>query len=315
MRELARPIPRPAAKSKVLVVRQPIKSVRPGDHPDRLPLRLAIGVITAIGIVALIWLLGHVGFRLGFAQVIEVTDLRGELDDGLIAGVIMLIKSPALVIKAGIAQPLWLMLGFLMIAVPAGGLAAARPRVLGGPNPRGLTVVMSNTAAVLAMINAALLVLWMASTPRLGMLRPMPLQPAASFAWLRGLQTAGGLDVLAFIAAALWVVLVMRLLIPLWLRGLSAAASFFALAVVSVGMAISTAAATQVETARSLAFLDDGSLQPRLLLGETRRHVATLVVRDGIIVRELLPPSDGAEIIGRQSIIELLKDSIPREAR
>ena len=89
-----------------------------------------------IAIVALVWLLGHVGFRLGFAQVIEVTDLRGEFDDGLIAGVIMLIKAPALVIKAGVAQPVWLMVGFLMIAIPAAGLSAARPRVpRGEPSP------------------------------------------------------------------------------------------------------------------------------------------------------------------------------------
>jgi hypothetical protein len=200
-----------------------------------------------------------------------------------------------------------------MIALPAAGLSAARPRVPGGPHPPGLTVVMSNTAAVLAMIIAAFLVLWMASSLRLKMLRPMPLEPVASIAWLRDLQTAAGLDVLAFIAAALWVVLVMRLMLPLWLRVLSAAASFFALAVVAVGMAISTAAATQIETGRSVAFLDDGSLQPRLLLGETRRHVATLTVRDGVIVRELLPPTDGAEIIGRQSIIELLREAMPRE--
>ena len=47
-----------------------------------------------------------------------------------------------------------------------------------------------------------------------------------------------GLDALALIAAAVWVVVTMRLAIPRWLRGLAASACFFALVVTAVAMAI-----------------------------------------------------------------------------
>ena len=54
MKPLARPNPKPAAtRTKVLVVRPAggVRSVRRSDERDRTPLRLAIGVIAAVGVV------------------------------------------------------------------------------------------------------------------------------------------------------------------------------------------------------------------------------------------------------------------------
>ena len=59
-------------------------------------------------------------------------------------------------------------------------------------------------------------------------------------------QTVSGLDVLAVIIASLWVVVVMRLTVPMWLRGLCASIAFFGLVVVTVAMSMSNAAAAQI---------------------------------------------------------------------
>ena len=117
-----------------------------------------------------------------------------------------------------------------------------------------------------------------------------------------------GLDVLAVVAATVWVVLVMRLAIPLWLRSITAAASLFALVVVIVAMSMSNAAAAQIQTFRSVVFLDDGSIDTRLLLGYTERHVATLRINEDITIVELHDRSSMMTVIGRQSIVGTLEE-------
>ena len=124
-----------------------------------------------------------------------------------------------------------------------------------------------------------------------------------------------GLDVLAVIAAAVWVVLVLRLAIPVWLRVMAATASFFALGVVMVAMAMSNAAAAQIEAPRSLVFLGDGSLGAALLLGFTPHHAATLRVDAGAAVVELHDRSMVMTVIGRQSIVGRLEEAAERQRR
>ena len=70
MPNIARTTPHPAvrtaasaSKTKVLLVRQPVKSVRKSDEADRAAFKLAIGVITARGIVGAVWLMGYLGYR------------------------------------------------------------------------------------------------------------------------------------------------------------------------------------------------------------------------------------------------------------
>ena len=115
--------------------------------------------------------------------------------------------------------------------------------------------------------------------------------------------------VLAVIAAAVWVVLVMRLAIPLWLRALAASASFFALVVVTVAVSASSAAVAQLQVPRSEVFLDDGSVHTRLLLGFTPRQVATLRVDEGGAIVELHDRSMMMTVIGRKSIVGMLDEA------
>jgi len=317
MKPLVRAAPKPSEpRTKILLVRPAagIKSVRPADEPDRTALRLAIGVIVALGVVAAVWLMGYLGYRLGFAPLLDVPQLEIDLGSGLVTGTIMLISIPHLIILSGVEQPAWLILGFVLIAIPGAGLAAAKPRAPGGPRPSSAALVFSYAGAVLAAVNALTLTWWTASGIRLASFEGLPFHPADAETWLASLRTVAGLDAVGVIAAAVWVVLVMRLAIPMWLRALSASASFFALVVVTVAVSASSAAVAQLQVPRSEVFFDDGSVHTRLLLGFTPRQVATLRIDEGGAIVELHDRSMMMTVIGRKSIVGML-DEAQRQRR
>ena len=77
--------------------------------------------------------------------------------------------------------------------------------------------------------------------------------------------------------------------------------------VATVAMSMSNAAVAELQKKRSEVFLDDGSVQTRLLLGSTGEHLATLRVDTGVAGIELREPSGTMTVIGRQSIISKLE--------
>jgi hypothetical protein len=320
MPNLTRTTPRPAvrtgaaaSKTKVLLVRQPVKSVRKSDEADRAALQLAIGVITALGIIAVVWIMGYLGYRLGFADLVRVRELQLDLGGGLTVGTMMLISIPRVIVQAGVANPELLMVGFAAIAIPAASLGGIKPSAPGGPRPKPAVVVLSFAGAAFAVVNSLMLIGWTVSPFRNERMRELPVRPEEAMQWLADLQLVGGLDVLGTIAAALWVVVAMRLTIPLWLRGLSASACFFALVVVAVAMSMSNATVSQLTADRSVFFLDDNSLEARLMLGNTSHSIATLNMRDSRSYVELRARPEVLEVVGKQSIIEYLDERKPRE--
>lgn len=320
MPNIARTTPRPAvrtsapsSKTKVLLVRQPVKSVRKSDEPDRTMLRLAIGLIVALGTIAAVWLIGHLGFRLGFADAVRVRELQLDAAGGLATGTLMLISMPQMILQAGIDQPIGLMAGFALIAIPSAILGAIGPSAPGGPKPKPAVVAMSLMGAIVAVLNGMGMIAWTISPYRNNLMYELPFNPAAAQTWLANLQTVGGLDVLGAIAAALWVVVAMRLRVPLWLRGISVSACFFALVVMTVAMSMSNATASMISVDRSVFFLDDGSLETRLVIGDTPHALATLTVRGDQTFIELRSRPETLEIVGKQSIVEYLRQQAPRE--
>ncbi|HWB19612.1 MAG TPA: hypothetical protein VG711_04870 [Phycisphaerales bacterium] len=332
------PLP-PKSKTRILLVRQPVKSVRTEER-STLPIRLALGITTSLGIVAVVWLMGYLGFHLGFAPMIRLPDLLGEPGEGLATGVMMLISMPRVVMQAGLDQPAWLMLAFGLIAIPAASLGAIKPTTPGGPKVPRIVTVFSYVGAIFAALTSMLLVAWTASPFRRSMLAPLPIDLGmenqslglpdlyAFESWLRNLHAVSGLDVLAVIIASLWVVVVLRLTIPLWLKALSSSFTFFALVTVTVTMAMSNAASTHMDIQRSVSFREDGSLDTRLFLGDTRRHMAQFTIDGRIAKIELRetetrsapslfdpdapapPPGPSAppiEVLGTQSIVEFIR--------
>jgi hypothetical protein len=271
-------------------------------------MRLWLGVLVAVGVVSGVWLIGHLGYRLGFAPLVLAPDLVGDPGGGLATGTLVLISIPRAVFQAGLSQPMWLMLGFAMIAGPAAGLGAARPLTPGGPRPKTGVMAIASAGAVLSMVSGAAILWWTGCSARGSMLRPLPVEPAASAAWLVDLRTVAGLDVLAVVGAALWVVLVLRLPIPIWLRSIAASAAFFTLVVATVAMSISNVAATEVGAARAVCRVDDGAGSPRVLLGATPHHLATLGIANGHVMVELRSHPESITVNGRQSIVEFLAE-------
>ncbi len=302
----------PAAKTKILLVRQPVKSVRKSDEPDRAMLQLAYGVVIVLGIIAAVWLMGYLGFRLGFAPAVRVPDLMAEGAGGLAAGAMMLMSLPRTIVEAGIAEPMLLMLGFAMIAVPAGILGAIKPSAPGGPKPKTEIVALSIIGAIAAALNAGAVVAWAVSPWRAGWIGELPFAPDESSQWVSNLQVAGGLDALGAVAAALWVVVVMRLAIPGWLRVLAASACFFGLAIISVAMAMSNVTVSQITTKRPVGFLDDGAINTQLALGHTPRSVAVVRVDQRTVVVELRDRPAILTIVGQESLEGFLMRSAPK---
>jgi len=298
-----------AARSKILLVRPAggIRSVRESDVPDRAVFKLALGVVVAAGLVLGVWLMGYIGFRLGFAPLIDVPQLQLEPGMGLVTGTLMLIAMPRVIILAGIAQPLWLMVGFVLIAIPAASLSAVRPHTPGGPRQTTAAVAFSYTGAIAAAINALLVIWWAASATRRAPLDQLRVDPRETAGWLADLTAVAGIDLLAVIASAIWVVLVLRLAIPLWLRVMASTTTFFTLIVITVAMSMSNAAVTELQKPRSEVFLDNGSINSRLLLGATPGRLATLRMDMGVAIVELQDSSGTMTVIGRQSIVSMLE--------
>lgn len=296
-------------RTKVLLVRQP--SARPAQRVeprDKTPTLLAIGVIVAIGVVGAVWLMGFLGYRLGFAPIIRVRDLLAEPSGGLATGTIMLISMPRVIFHTGMSQTFGFMLGFLLISIPAGGLAAVRSYPLGGPRIPSVVFVFAVTGAIASAINGIGMIWWTVSGYRNGMVNELPFLAADGAQWLTNLETVCGLDVLATIASASWVVLVMRLPIPVWLKALSSSFAMFTLLVVMVAMSMSNATVAQITASRSVYLADDGSLDARLLVGSTRDHFATMRLENGAIAIDLVNRPNTLTVIGSQSIVDFLAD-------
>ena len=309
MPELARPILRPQPpgapqRTKVLLVRQPVKSVRHSDQPDRTMVRLVIGVLATLGSAACVWFIGHIGFRLGFAPLVGVPELSSHPGEGFVTGMLMLINGPRVILQAAIEQPMWLLIAFGVLAIPAAGLSAARPPSPGGPRPSQLAVTSSHAAAILGGLCTIAITWWTVSPQRTKLVTALPMDPRDATEWLRGMQTAAGIDLLGFIAAALWVVLAFRLPVAMWLKALMVSVTFFGLVVVTVAMSISNGSAAHTETGKSVVLLDDESTNWRLLLGHVGDRMATLEIGPEAAEIELMHPDSGVFVFGRRSIID-----------
>jgi hypothetical protein len=303
MKVLARPTPRPpASRAKVLLIREPPKSVRPEDQPDPTPLRLAIGTLSAVGGIGLLWLLGMLGYRLGYAPAVRVPELLGDAGGGLATAALMLIRVPTVIVEAGLASPVGLSLAFAVLVIPAAGISAARPVQRGGPRPSSLARVFGALGAVGGGLHLLLVIWWTASPQRLGLLRPIPGDPAEGAAWIIDLETVAGYDAMLLIATALWAVLALRLPIALWLRALTACGTIFALVIAAVAMAVSNAAVAHVTSGHSVGIVEPGDGRRGLVLGSTREHLALLRIEEGFAVVELRERPVGLNVLEERTI-------------
>lgn len=301
--------PRP----KMLVVRQPVKRVHARGEHRRLPVNLAIGVIATAGGLLILWLMGYIGYHLGYAPLIHVPELTQDFGHALTAGIRTWLRIPALILQLGLAHPTWLMITFVFIAIPAAGLSASRPGTPGGPRMSPPAIVFSNAAGVIAGLYGVLLVSWLASPLRSDLFQPLPVTTQFINSWYVDIQTVAGLDTLLLIAAALWTVLMFRLAIDTWLRVLSASVIIFATCLMIAGFSYSAGAAAQLSAQRSLLDLGSSPTHPYLWLGSTKDHLVTLSLHNSSCRVQLHNHPGTITTAGTASVIEFLSDSTETE--
>ena len=306
------PTPRPVgSRTRVLIVRQPMKSVGRAEEGSRLPLKLALGCIITIAILAGVWLLGSLGHRLGFAAAARVPELTIDPAAALAGGAEMIMYAPVMIIHAGLTHLGALLLAFFAVIIPAAGLAAARPTVPGGPRQTQLGVTFSYIGAVTAGVSALCVLWWSASPLRRGLVGDLPFRLGDAPGWIENMRAAGGLDTLAVVASALWVVLIFRLSLPLWLKALAITASLAAAVIAMTCFAASMGAAAGMESGRSLCIFDDQSAAMQLMLGSTARQSATMRVEGASVIVELRDVPASLDVIDSVSVVEFLEQAEP----
>ncbi len=306
MAELARRS-KTSSGSRVLLLRQPARSVGAGHDATPLSVQLAIGVIVALGVVGTMWLIGFLGFHMGFVPLLGISELSTPPGGGLAAATALLTSIPRTILRMGIGDPLLLMLGFVAIAIPAGGLAAVRPASPGGPKPHVLTVVFSYSTAVGACVFASIVLWWLASPLRSDLIGPFPMHAMAATDWLAELRRAAALDVLLVTAMALWTVLIMKLTIQRWLRGLAAGFVYPVLLLATTAMAMSNGAVSQATIGRTVAMAFEGATADRVLvLGESHGQLATLRVSGDEVALELVEHPARLRVVDYQGLAEFI---------
>ncbi|MCA9295376.1 MAG: hypothetical protein KC983_02645 [Phycisphaerales bacterium] len=289
-------------------MRQPVRNVGPDAEAVNAFRHLLIGIIIAAGSCVGLWLFGLLGYTVGFAPAMRIPDLACDAGLAFTASFRVIMSTPELVLEAGVEQTGWMMLGFILIALPAAGLSAIRPFPPGGPRPPMTAQVFSWIGAFAAIIASLLTIAWIGADMRTGRLADIPSIAADSVPWLTDLRVAAGLDALAVIALALWALLTMRLVIPGWLRALSAACAFPALVLMTMAFAASSVTATQVAMPRSVCYLETSQpVQPwRLIIGHSDNRLAALVpIGKGVRI-ELRATDSVMDVHERLSIPEFL---------
>lgn len=236
--------------TRVVVVRDAPRSVRPIDEPSRFGANTLFWTAIAAGFIGLLWLTGHLGERLGFAAALGLPELVVSTDAGLSAGVRTLVALPRLVIAMAKAEPLYLVPAFVLVSIPAAALAVAKPRIRGGPPVTPLTLAWSRLGLVAACLVWVGLLAWLAWPTRLDSLSPLPLDRYDIGRWTRAVAAIAGADFFAWAASLLWLVLLFRMPLPRATIGLAAVLGFVASAATWVGFATS-------------AGVDDGLRIPR----------------------------------------------------
>lgn len=304
------PTPRPVGpRTRVLIVRQPMKTVGASHEGGAFPVKLALGVVITIAILAGVWLLGALGHRLGFATAIRVPELAIDPASALAHGALMLMYAPVMIIHAGLSHLGALMLAFFAVIIPAAGLAAARPSVPGGPRQSQFNITFSTIGAVTAGISALCVVWWSASPMRRGLISDLPIRLGDAALWIENLRAAAGLDTMAVLASALWVVLIFRVTLPMWLKALTVTASLAAAVIAMACFSATAGGAAGLQSNRSLCLFSDKADTWHLLLGSTRRQLATLRVDDTSVLIELRDEPSSLDVVGSASVVEFLEQA------
>ncbi|MBL9120425.1 MAG: hypothetical protein JNL80_10985 [Phycisphaerae bacterium] len=228
--------------TRVVVVREgdrASKHVRENELPSHFGARTGFWSAIGAGTIVFLWITGHLGESLGFARSLGIDDLLTSADQGLAAGVRMVLAVPLRIFEMTMVDPFRLIAACALIAIPASGLAVSAPRVPGGPAPSKLAQGFSIMGLITAGIVFAILITWIAWPGRRETLVLAPFDRAQFGPWLASVQAVAGFDALALVSAVLWLVLLFRLPLPRIAISFGAVAGFMAAFATWTGFAVS----------------------------------------------------------------------------
>ncbi len=292
--------PRGEQVTRVVVVRDQPRSVRPTDETSRFGVRTGFWASIAVGVLGFVWLTGHFGETLGLASALGVNDLRLSSDGGLATGVRMVLAVPLRIFEMAMVDPARLAIAFLLVSIPAAGLAVAKPRVPGGPRPSKLASTFATLGLIGAGLVFAILVAWIAWPDRRATLGAAPTDRDLFTPWLADASATAGFDAFALLAGILWLVLLFRLPLPRVAVGLAAVAGFVAVFASWTGFATSNGIVDGFALERPIALVTGPSNRQCLLLGEL--HGRSAVMNDGERPLVLTIASGDLAITGRQPL-------------
>ena len=279
-------------RTRVLVVGGGSRSVRPSDTAPPRATRLAATCAITLGSLLLLWLVGLLGFRLGYAPAARVPELMIDPAAAFASGAMMLIAIPGCILDAGLDAPLPLMGILSLMAVPAGALAAARPGTPGGPRLKPMVAGLASSGAVLAMLAAIAAIAWTGLSLRTDRLTSIPIRSGDAEAWFHGIRAVAGFDLAVTGAVILFTVLLIRLPIVLWMRVLGLCVTGFALCVTVTASSVSLGTAAHMGAAHTVVRSPVG--ERALLLGHTPQQIALLSHDDRLYPAPATAPNTGS---------------------
>ncbi|MEE2972773.1 MAG: hypothetical protein VX672_06585 [Planctomycetota bacterium] len=274
------------------------------DDPARDGVRLGVVAFTTIASVLGLLVLGALSGRVGVDAWLGAGALARTLPETFVDGCGLSLVMLRSLYGSGVENPLFFAAAMALIIPPIAGLVAARPRTRGGARPRPVVMTAGGLTAAL-IIGADLLVAIRLSSPMRGGFE----STSASPDWLPTLRNLAAADGVTMIFAVLLAILVFRLPLDRWLRGL---AGSIAIATAVAATALASASSGVVDLVeRPLPVVETGDGEAFLIVGGTTTGRIVGITAEGAPARTLLGPDREAVIVGRRSIAERLLKAAP----
>lgn len=272
----------------------------PTDDPGRDGVRLGIIAFTTLVTALGLFILGAVAERLGIDAWLGTGPLARSLSETFVTGTRLPVVMLQSLYASGVDEPLLFGTAMALIIPPIAGLVAARPRQRGGPRPAPAVLAAGGMAAALVIGADLLVAVHLANTAR-----PRFEDALINATWLEDLRSLSATDSIAMIFSILLAVLVFRLPIDRWVRGLAGTIAI-ATAVIATGAAASSAGVMSLIDSPLPVIRHQSMGVPMLQIGFNHGDETVVVSIDEDLTRRSVGQGTGFEILGSRTLASIL---------